>query len=143
MVAIFGLHDEENPAQYAVKSALEMCAEMDDMKPYLKTMYGQDFDIGVGIHWGEAVVGDIGAGKSKRLTAIGDAMNFASRVESANKQFQSRVLISEETHNEIKDSLVIKDFMRTNLPGIEGRVTLYEIEDINFSLEDVLKIFSS
>ena len=99
-------------------------------------MYGQDFDIGVGIHWGHAVVGDIGAGKSKRLTAIGDAMNFASRVESANKQFQSRVLISEETHDEIKDSLVIKDFMRTNLPGIEGRVTLYEIEDINFSSEE-------
>ena len=51
-------------------------------------MHGMDFDIGIGIHWGEAVVGDIGAGKSKRFTAIGDAMNFASRVESANKQFQ-------------------------------------------------------
>ena len=63
-------------------------------------------------------------------------MNFASRVESANKQFQSRLLISEETHNEIKDSLVIKDFMRTNLPGIEGRVTLYEIENINFTSEE-------
>ena len=138
MVAIFGLHDEPNPAQHAVRSALEMCAEMDDMKPYLKTMYGKDFDIGVGIHWGEAVVGDIGAGKSKRLTAIGDAMNFASRVESANKQFQSRVLISEETHDEIKDSLVIKDFMRTNLPGIEGRVTLYEVEDINFASQEEL-----
>lgn len=136
MVAIFGLHDEKNPTHHAVKSALEMCSEMDDMKPYLKTMYGQDFDIGVGIHWGEAVVGDIGAGKSKRLTAIGDAMNFASRVESANKQFQSRVLISEETHDEIKESLVIKDFMRTNLPGIDGRVTLYEIEDIDFSSEE-------
>tara|TARA_Y100000590_G_scaffold250803_1_gene281702 strand:- start:2629 stop:3969 length:1341 start_codon:yes stop_codon:yes gene_type:complete len=136
MVAIFGLHDEESPAQYAVNAALDMTAEMDDMKPYLKTMYGQDFDIGVGIHWGEAVVGDIGAGKSKRLTAIGDAMNFASRVESANKQFQSRVLISQETHDEIKDSLLIKDFMRTNLPGIEGRVTLYEIEDINFSSKE-------
>ena len=109
------------------------------MKPYLKTMYGKDFDIGVGIHWGEAVVGDIGAGKSKRFTAIGDAMNFASRVESANKQFQSRILISEETHDEIKDSLVIKDFMRTNLPGIEGRVTLYEIEDINFATEEELE----
>ena len=139
MVAIFGLHDEPDPAQHAVRSALEMCAEMDDMKPYLKTMYGKDFDIGVGIHWGEAVVGDIGAGKSKRLTAIGDAMNFASRVESANKQFQSRVLISEETHDEIKDSLVIKDFMRTNLPGIEGRVTLYEVEDINFASQEELE----
>ena len=136
MVAIFGLHNEKDPAKHAVKSALEMCSEMDDMKPYLKTMYGQDFDIGVGIHWGEAVVGDIGAGKSKRLTAIGDAMNFASRVESANKQFQSRVLISEETHDEIKDSLVIKDFMRTNLPGIDGRVTLYEIEDIDFASKE-------
>ena len=133
MVAIFGLNDELNPAKYAVKSALDMLAEMDDMKPYLKTMYGKDFDIGVGIHWGEAVVGDIGAGKSKRFTAIGDAMNFASRVESANKQFQSRVLISDEVHEEIKDSLVIKDFMRTNLPGIEGRVTLHEVEDIKFS----------
>ena len=136
MVAIFGLHNEKDPAKHAVKSALEMCSEMDDMKPYLKTMYGQDFDIGVGIHWGEAVVGDIGAGKSKRLTAIGDAMNFASRVESANKQFQSRVLISEETHDEIKDSLVIKDFMRTNLPVIDGRVTLYEIEDIDFASKE-------
>ena len=139
MVAIFGLHDEPDPAQHAVRSALEMCAEMDDMKPYLKTMYGKDFDIGVGIHWGEAVVGDIGAGKSKRLTAIGDAMNFASRVESANKQFQSRVLISEETHDEIKDSLVIKDFMRTNCPGMEGRVTLYEVEDINFASQEELE----
>lgn len=63
-------------------------------------------------------------------------MNFASRVESANKQFQSRVLISEEAHDEVKDSLVIKDFMRTNLPGIDGRVTLYEIEDINFTSEE-------
>ena len=135
MVAIFGLHNESDPAKHAVRAALDMCAEMDDMKPYLKTMYGQDFDIGVGIHWGEAVVGDIGAGKSKRFTAIGDAMNFASRVESANKQFQSRVLISEETHEEIKDTLVIKDFMRTNLPGIDGRVTLYEVEDINFKSE--------
>ena len=139
MVAIFGLNNEPDPVQHAVKSALDMCTEMDDMKQYLKTMYGQDFDIGVGIHWGEAVVGDIGAGKSKRFTAIGDAMNFASRVESANKQFQSRVLISEETHDEIKDSLVIKDFMRTNLPGIEGRVTLYEIEDINFSSKEELE----
>jgi nitrite reductase/ring-hydroxylating ferredoxin subunit len=66
-------------------------------------------------------------------------MNFASRVESANKQFESRLLISEEVHEEIKDALVVKDFMRTNLPGIEGRVTLYEIEDINFSNEEKLE----
>ena len=135
MVAIFGIDNQKDPAEYAVKSALEMCEEMDDMRPYLKTMYGKDFDIGVGVHWGNAVVGDIGAGESKRLTAIGDAMNFASRVESANKQFKSRVLISDDVYQEIKESLIIKDFMRTTIKGIEGRVTLHEVDQIHLTGE--------
>ena len=145
MVAIFGINDEQNPAEYAVKAALEMRDEMDDMKPYLKTMYGKDFDIGVGVHWGSAVVGNIGAGESKRFTAIGDSMNFASRVESANKQFKSRVLISDEVFQEVKNNVVIKDYMRTMVKGIDGRVTLHEVEQIHLSeeiekLESVQKI---
>ena len=139
LVAIFGINNEENAAEYAVKSALEMCDEIDDMKPYLKTMYGKDFDIGIGIHWGKAVIGNIGSGESKRFTAIGDAMNFASRVESANKQFKSRVLISDDLYHKIKDSLLIKDFMRTMVPGIEGRVTLHEVKEINMT-KDIKKL---
>ena len=135
LMVLFGINDEPEPAIAAVQSALDMCDEIDDMKPYLKTMYGESFDIGIGIHFGDAVVGDVGSGKSKRLTAIGEAVNFASRVESANKQFKSRVLISEETHDEIKDVLKVKDFVRTNLTGIEDRVTLYEIEGITAVVE--------
>ena len=60
-------------------------------------------------------------------------------MESANKQFRSRVLISEKTHDEIKDVLKVKDFVRTNLPGIEDRVTLYEIEDITVVVEKAEK----
>ena len=135
MLALFGLEEQPDPALAAVKSALDMCNEIDDMKPYLKTMYGEAFDIGIGVHFGDVVVGDVGAGKSKRLTAIGEAVNFASRVESANKQFKSRVLISEDTHDKIKDVILVKDFLRTNLPGIEERVTLYEIEDVNAEIE--------
>ena len=133
LIAIFGIKNEKNAPEYAVKAGLEMCEEIDDMKPYLKTMYGKDFDIGIGIHWGEAVVGDIGSGESKRFTAIGDSMNFASRVESANKQFKSRVLVSDELYQEIKETLIIKDYMRTMVPGIDGRVTLHEVEQINLS----------
>ena len=135
MVAIFGINDEKNPAEHAVKAAIDMRDEMDDMKPYLKTMYGKDFDIGIGVHWGSAVVGDIGAGESKRFTAIGDSMNFASRVESANKQFKSRVLISDEVYQEVKNNVIIKDYMRTMVKGIEGRVTLHEVEQIHLTNE--------
>ena len=115
MVAIFGINDEKNPAEHAVKAALDMRDEMDDMKPYLKTMYGKDFDIGIGVHWGSAVVGDIGAGASKRFTAIGDSMNFASRVESANKQFKSRVLISDNIYQQVKNNVVVKISISFNL----------------------------
>ncbi len=135
MVAIFGINDEKNPAEHAVKAAIGMRDEMDDMKPYLKTMYGKDFDIGIGVHWGSAVVGDIGAGESKRFTAIGDSMNFASRVESANKQFNSRILISDDIFQKVKNNVVIKDYMRTMVKGIDGRVTLHEVEQIHLSEE--------
>ena len=90
---------------------------------------------GIGVHWGSAVVGDIGAGESKRFTAIGDSMNFASRVESANKQFKSRVLISDDIYQEVKNNVVVKDHMRTMVKGIEGRVTLHEVEQIHMSKE--------
>ena len=71
------------------KAAIDMRDEMDDMKPYLKTMYGKDFDIGIGVHWGECCCWRYRGRRIKRFTAIGDSMNFASRVESANKQFKS------------------------------------------------------
>ena len=141
MVAIFGINDEKNPAEHAVKAALDIRDEMDDMKPYLKTMYGKDFDIGIGVHWGSAVVGDIGAGESKRFTAIGDSMNFASRVESANKQFKSRVLISDDIYQEVKNNVIVKDHMRTMVKGIGGRVTLHEVEQIHLS-EEIEKLES-
>ena len=139
LLALFGVNDEADPALAAVQSAIDMCTEMDEMKPYLKTMYGESFDIGVGVHYGDVVVGNIGAGRSSRLTAIGEAVNFASRVESANKDFRSRVLISEATHESVKDSVKVKDFVRTNLKGVKDRVTLYEIEDVSDSVEKVEK----
>jgi len=57
-LALFGINDEPDSALAAVQSALDMCDQIDDMKPYLKTMYGEAFDIGVGIHFGDVVVGD-------------------------------------------------------------------------------------
>jgi class 3 adenylate cyclase/nitrite reductase/ring-hydroxylating ferredoxin subunit len=139
LIALFGVNNEENPAVSAVQSAIDMCSEMDEMKPYLKTMYGDSFDIGIGVHYGDAVVGDIGSGRSKRLTAIGDSVNFASRVESANKDFRSRLLISEETHDVVKDVVKIKDFVRTNIKGVEDRVTLYEVEEVTAEVGKVVK----
>jgi len=69
---------------YAVKAGLEMLDVVEKLKPYMMLTYHRAFDIGIGIHYGEAVVGTIGARERKTETAIGDSVNFASWIESAN-----------------------------------------------------------
>lgn len=106
---------------------LEMLEATEHLKPYLEAIYTRSFQIGVGIHYGEVVVGAIGAQSLKRVTASGDAVNLASRIEAANKQAGTRLLISEETYSEVKDQVRVGKTINAMLPGKKGEYALYEV----------------
>ena len=95
LLALFGVDDAPEAAFRAVKAGLAMLKAVEQLKSYLKTAYGGSFDIRIGIHYGEVVVGAVGAAEMKRVTAIGDAVNLASRIEAANKRSGTQFLISE------------------------------------------------
>jgi len=131
-MALFGLReavpkDDGSAALDAVHAGLAMLNTMDALKPYLETAYGRSFDMRIGIHFGEAVVGSVGARGSERVTAIGDAVNFASRIEGANKIAGSRLLISDALHALLAQQFLIGKHVRIPIHGKTGEYTLYEV----------------
>jgi adenylate cyclase len=128
LMALFGLHDSDgNLALRAVQAGLAMLDAMDALKPYLETAYGSSFDMGVGIHFGDVVVGSIGAIGRERVTAIGDAVNFASRIESANKIAGTRLLVSETVLDQAGAFLRTGRTFSVPIKGKSGEYVLSEV----------------
>jgi adenylate cyclase len=126
-MALFGLENPEKAAEQAVRAGVEMLEELEKLNPYFETLYRHRLRIGIGIHCGLVVVGNLGAEKNQTVTAIGDAVNLASRIESANKQVGTSLLISEETYQEIKDLAIVDRCVSVQIPGKSGEYPLYEV----------------
>ncbi|MFO0997247.1 MAG: adenylate/guanylate cyclase domain-containing protein [Alphaproteobacteria bacterium] len=133
IMALFGIDGDPIAPLRAVNAALEMLTASDRLKPYMDAMYERHFDVGIGIHYGEAVIGSVGSRKRDKLTAIGDTVNVANRIERANKEAGTRLLVSEDLYGRVKDSVVVKDFVRVKLRGTDDRISLYEISGIKAS----------
>lgn len=127
LMALFGLDTESDAAMNAIRAGLDMLDAVERLRPYLENVYTQSFQIGIGVHLGEVVIGSIGYDQTRRMTAIGDAVNFASRIESANKQAGTRFLISEDTFTEVKDRIHTGKSVELSLAGKSGCYTLYEV----------------
>ncbi len=135
LMAIFGIDDKPDAPLRSVNAALQTLAAVDRMKPFFASMYDIDFDVRIGLHFGEAVIGTLGSVGHERLTAIGDVVNVASRVEAANKDAGTRLLISDALHGEVEDKVEVADFIRTRLRGTSERITLHEIARLRPEIE--------
>ena len=139
LMAIFGIDDEPNAPLRAINTSLKMLDAVDNMKPYFASMYEADLDIRIGLHYGEVVIGSLGSIGHERLTAIGEVVNVASRIESANKEAGTRLLISQTLHDEVEDSVEVADFVRLRPRGASERMSLYEIHGLKPEAEAALK----
>jgi adenylate cyclase len=90
-LALFGAPFEaKDPAHRAVAAGREMLDAMERINDGASW----PLRIGIGIHFGEVVAGNIGSPRRKEYTVIGDTVNFAARLEALNKEFGSQLLIS-------------------------------------------------
>ena len=125
IMAVWGAPlDDPKHAENAVRCALEMSDALDAFRRELGTL-GRDFDAGIGINSGLAVVGLIGSQQRREYTSIGDTVNLASRIEGLTKGV-ARILVSEDTRALCGDAF---DFEPRGLYKVKGRareVALFE-----------------
>jgi adenylate cyclase len=99
-LALFGAPFEApEAAHHAVAAAREMLGAMGR----INEADSWPLRIGIGVHFGDVVAGNIGSPRRKEYTVIGDTVNFASRLESLNKEFNSQLLISAAVRDALGD----------------------------------------
>lgn len=120
--------DVENAVHKAVKAAILIHEKLDEVnrewsaqgKPELKTR--------IGIHYGKTLVGNIGSNERLNYTIIGDNVNIASRLEGANKQYGTKIIISQAVHDIVKDDFESRSLDSIMLKGKTEPVKIYSVE---------------
>jgi adenylate cyclase len=115
--------DDAQHARHAVEAALEMAEVLQRFRQELGHN-DIEFDVGIGIHSGPAVVGLIGSEQRREYTAIGDTVNLASRIEGLTKGV-SRILVSRDTMELCGDAFDFRPFGSYKVKGREQEVELF------------------
>jgi adenylate cyclase len=128
ILAVFGKDkNSDNSVLDAIKAVEEMNQKLELFNIYLKENFNIQFGIRAGVHYGDVILGPFDTGDMKKLAVIGDNVNYASRIESANKEFGTKFLLSEEAYQEVKSAYPKHNSYLASLKGKTGKYKLYEI----------------
>lgn len=129
ILAMFGAPiQREDDAQRAVACAMEMLLAMPEVNRRNLAAGYPEINIGIGIHTGKVIVGNLGSYKRMKYGLVGHNINLTSRIESYTVGGQ--ILISESTKNQCGDWLRIDQTMEISPKGVKEPITIYDVGGI-------------
>ena len=123
--------DDSLQEKHAIEAAIEMQKELVRLNAKWEVEKKPMIQVGIGIHTGLAIVGNIGSEKRVDYTAVGDTVNVASRIEQATKMLKKPILISETTHSAIQGQFKSTCLGPVILPGRKEATVIYSIDSID------------
>lgn len=128
IMAIFGEPiQDKNHAVNAVKCANEMLEKVDELQQKWLLEGKPKIEIGIGINTGDAFVGNIGTETRLEYTVIGDMVNLASRIESYNKVYKTKFLISSTTYEKVRSIADVIKISEVSIRGKAKKLNIYEV----------------
>lgn len=129
VMAVFGA-PVANPqhALQACRAALAMQKVVRDLEPQFQKEFGiQEFKLRIGVHSGPVVVGNVGTSQRLNYTVMGDTVNLASRLEGANKELGTDILISQATYEGAMPHITATFVDTIQVKGKEEQVKVYSL----------------
>ncbi len=130
---------DKNKEINACKTAIEMIKKLQEIKKRT------GFDIGIGIHKGRAIVGNIGSINRFEYTAIGDSVNTASRLEGLTKHYGVKIIISQPVREKIKNIFITRELDQIIVKGKTEPLRIYELigykEEISKETKELINMF--
>jgi len=128
IMALYGAPlDDPDHADHAVETALAMSAALAQLNREWAANGRPELDIGIGINTGEMVAGNLGSEDIMSYTVIGDQVNLGARLESLNKEFHTRVIISESTAAALKGRYDMRALGEVVVKGKSVAVKIFSV----------------
>jgi adenylate cyclase len=128
VMALFGAPlDDERHAVHAAEAALDMVAALAVLNERWRAEGRPVLDIGIGINSGPMIAGNIGSSAIMSYTVIGDAVNLGARLESLNKEYGTRIIISEPTRARLGDGYALRPLGDVVVKGKTQPVAIFEL----------------
>lgn len=125
-----------NSADQAVAAAIDMQHKVAEYNHYRVERGWQPISIGIGLHTGNLILGTVGESERMNSTVIADAVNLASRLESATKYYGAGIIISEQTLAKLEhiETLKTRFLDKVQVKGKQQMVSIHQIIDITDSI---------
>lgn len=112
----------------------------------LAAKHGRTLGLRIGLNTGEMIVGNVGSERKRNYTVLGDAVNLASRLEGANKEFGTRILVGDATAQLVGDRLVLRPLGGLRVKGKHTAVPVFELvgelEELTAAQRDFLHAYA-
>jgi adenylate cyclase len=119
--------EQEDHAYRACLTACEMQKKVSEISREWVQKGEKPLHIRIGLNSGDVIVGNVGGEKHKNYTVMGDNVNLASRLEGANKEYNSAIMISESTYEAAKNFVLVRELDSLRVKGKTKPTKVFEL----------------